>query len=391
MKFVYTDGEDICLYDDGKITKQEGGFFRSYRSNLESIRRSKEWKQSGDGAKFRGDDERFEDEEAQGVLSGVCMAGGEKVAYSFTAGDTSGVYTKDFSVKKDNEAHVVNSAESVFSGIFCDSKNGVLACSVQNGSHNADIALINLDGYDYKSVTCGDTMDEYPFISPDDCNKIYFSSRGVARSGDGEFCGYSPSYICMLDLDKMEVTSVKEDKNFSYFRPVYYNGEVYSIKAPAKQKRGNPVIEILLIPFRLLQALVNFIHFFIIAFTGKSVVSGGTGGDNPAKKRKQDGRKIFIDGNLVNVDKEYKRNSRKKDKDFGFIPLSWKLINGADEVLFSGAADYDIDGGGNIIVTNGKHIFALNGGKKQKLCDCGYCVNVACLHTSDTKTAVFDF
>lgn len=61
-----------------------------------------------------------------------------------------------------------------------------------------------------------------------------------------------------------------------------------------------------------------------------------------------------------------------------------------DEVLFSGAADFDIDGDGNIFVTNGKHIFVIEDGKKRKLCDCGYCVNISCPHESAAPSSVFD-
>lgn len=391
MKFVYTDGDKVCLYSDGKVIKQESGFFKSYRENIESIQRSKRWKQSGSGAAFRGELVRGDDESSPvGTLSGVCITGGGKAAYSFTINETSGIYIKDFSVEKDNESHVINSVELTFSGIFCDSKNGALACSVQSSANNADIALFDLETNDYKTLTCGDTMDEYPFISPDNCDMIYFSSRGVGRDAGGNFAGFSPSSVCLLNLETMEISTVLEDKNYNYVKPILHGGEVYSIKTPIKERRGNPVLEIIMLPIRFLQAIAGLIHLFIISFTGKTVVSGGSGGNNPTRKREKDEKKIYVDGNLVNVDREIKRNSRKKDKDFGFIPMGWKLVKGKDEVIFSGAADFDIDSDGNILVTNGKHIFVIENGKKKKLCDCENCVNISCVHESSSSSPIFD-
>ncbi len=391
MKFVFTDGEKLCLYSDGKITKQDSGFFKSYKENIESINRSKRWKQNGAGAALRG--ELVNEGElgtAAGTLSGICITSGKKAAYSFSINETSGIYVKDFSVEKDNESHVINSVEMTFSGIFCDSKNGALACSIQRNGNNADLALFDLETNDYKTLTYGDTMDEYPFISPENSDLIYFSSRGVGRNVGGEFAGFSPSSVCLLNLETMEISTVLEDKSYNYLKPVLYGGELYAIKTPLKERRGNPILEIILLPVRFLQAVASLIHLFIISFTGKTVVSSGSGGNNPTRKRETDKKKIYVDGNLVNVDKEIKRNSRKKDKDFGFIPLSWKLVNSKNEVIFSGAADYDIDGDGNVFVTNGKHIFVISGGKRKKLCDCDYCVNISCVHESKNSSSVFD-
>ncbi len=391
MKFVFTDGDKVCLYSDGKITKQDSGFFKSYNENIESIKRSKRWKQTGSSAAFRGElVNESADATPAGTLSGACIVGEGKAAYSFSINETSGIYIKDFTLEKDNESHVINSVELTFSGVFCDSKNGALACSVQSSANNADIALFDLETNDYKTLTYGDTMDEYPFISPENCDLIYFSSRGVGRDANGNFAGFSPSSVCLLNLETMEISTVLEDKNYSFVKPVVYNGDVYAIKTPLKERRGNPIVEIIMLPIRFLQAIASFIHLFIIAFTGKTAVSGGSGGNNPTRKRDKDEKQVYIDGNKINVDREIKRNSRKKDKDFGFIPISWKLVKGKDEVIFSGAADFDIDSDGKILVTNGRRIFVIENGKKRKICDCEYCVNISCVHESSSSSPVFD-
>ena len=156
-----------------------------------------------------------------------------------------------------------------------------------------------------------------------------------------------------------------------------FNGKLYAIRLHAKEKKPNPIIEILLIPFRIVQAIVNFINVFVKAFTGKSLASGG---DNPAKGREYDSRKEFVKGNLVNCEEEMKKNARGDKNDYGFIPHDWKIVEvESGTVIAAGAADFDVLPDGTFIYTNGRRIFAVKDGKREKLCNAERCLNVACV------------
>ena len=149
------------------------------------------------------------------------------------------------------------------------------------------------------------------------------------------------------------------------------------------------MIEILLIPFRIIQAIVNFINVFVTFFTGKSLASGGS---NPAKGRKYDSREEFVKGNLINAEKEMKKNAKKNKGDYGFIPLSWQLVEvGTGKVIKSGIADYDILSDGTIIATNGRRVFAIKDGDCKKLAEAERCLCVAAKHESVKKTELFEF
>jgi len=138
---------------------------------------------------------------------------------------------------------------------------------------------------------------------------------------------------------------------------------------------------------RILQAIANFITIFTRAFTGKSPVSGG---DNPTKERDYDSRKQFVKGNLINAEKEAKKNAKKDREDYGFIPLSWQLVEVySGTVIKSGVADYDILSDGTFIATNGKRIFAIKDGKCRKLCNTERCLCVAAKHSSLKKPDPF--
>jgi hypothetical protein len=134
------------------------------------------------------------------------------------------------------------------------------------------------------------------------------------------------------------------------------------------------------------------------------------GGDSAAKHA--DGGKLFIHNQMLNVDKELKKNEKQPDS--GFIPHSWKLVrirkntddftaqtydvNGAEE-LASGVADFCLTEENEeemFIYTNGKRIFALSlqgeEKKKKKLADVDFCVKVGALgiHRDEKETDLFD-
>jgi hypothetical protein len=157
----------------------------------------------------------------------------------------------------------------------------------------------------------------------------------------------------------------------------------------------------LLIPVRIIQGIVGFISAFVRCFAGKSMVAGESGrsvmGDGGAAKNgKRDAKKIFINNNLINVDKELKKN--KKREDYGFIPSSWKLVRlvrgGAEVELASGVADYCLveeDGKTQFVYTNGKHIFSFaEGEKRKKLVDTDFCLKVGGILKAQSGDNLFD-
>ncbi len=389
-KFLYSDGQDVCLYDNGKITKQRSKFIENHKNAVLSAERAKSWKHSGEGAQFRGDTRADADDLTFAyTINGVHFSGENEAVYSFVINQTSGIYKMRLDDEKADETHVINSVDYAFSGGCADALSGTLATSVKRNFCNSDIALFDMRSGDYKTVTDGDTLDEDPFISPDDGNIIYFSSRGAGRDGNGNFIGFSPAGICRLDLSALEIDEVAVSEKYGYIKPVVHAGKLYAIRIPAKEKAVNPLIEIALIPFRIIQALANFINVFVRAFTGKSLAFGGS---NPAKGRDYDSREIYIKGNLINAEKEIKRNVKKSKGDYGFIPLSWQLVEvESGKVIKSGIADFDILSDGTVIATNGRRVFGIKDGKCTKLADAEKCLCVSAKHESAKKNELFGF
>lgn len=389
-KFLFADGADVCLYDDGKIKKFPSKFIENYKKNSESLVRARKWKHSGEGAQFRGDVRGGEDDvRVDYRLTGVFLsADGNEAYYTFVVNDVSGIYAMRLDDEKAAETHLIHSLEFEFAGGCLDAVGNVLATSVARNDSDADIALFDLKSGEYKLVTDGDTLDEDPCICPENGNLVYFSSRGAGRDRNGGFVRYSPAAIYRLNLGTVEVEEVLSSDKYSYFKPVVHEGKLYVLRTPVKVRGPNPLVEIALIPVRIVQAIAGFVNAFVRMFTGKSLTSGG---ENPAKGRESDSRKEVVKGNLINADKEMKCNRRKKDPDYGFIPMSWQLIDAeSGTVIKSGVADFDILSDGTIVATNGKHIFAIRDGKSKKIADTDCCLRVGCLHASAKRADPFD-
>ena len=109
---------------------------------------------------------------------------------------------------------------------------------------------------------------------------------------------------------------------------------------------------------------------FTKAYTGKGFIENSS---NPAKNNEKNPKQIFIDGNLIYADKEYKLNKKHEGDFAGIIPRNYELIkllnNGEVEVICKGVIAYDFDSDGNFIVSNGKHILKTDGKKIEKLVD----------------------
>lgn len=383
-KIAFTDGTKICLLDENGRRERESGFICKYKENSRRIAANSAWKHAGINASLRGEydfSDSSAERESPAYLNGIAFTDRpDVVAYSFTVGQSSGVYYKDFSREKEDEAHIVHDNEREYFNLSFDQNSGaMLASSAGNGDVCRQVVRFTRDG-NRQGLTDGDSRDDNPSFSLSD-GKILFDSAGVGRDERGGFGGYAPAAIYALDLLTLDMVCLKEAEKYSYCKPKRdKDGNLYAIRRPAKERKGgNPLVEILLIPVRIIGAIVGFVQFFTIAFSGKSLVAGKEGGVNPSKGRKTEEREIFIEGNRIRVDKELKRNKRFKDKDYGFIPRSWQLVriaqSGAETVLKSGVADYAV-GKEGIYCTDGRHIYRLNGSECKKIADTEFCLHL---------------
>ena len=375
MKFTYIDGEKICLFSDGAVTEMESAYVKRYRENELRSQKNREWKKRTENMLFDG----METDEG-GVLVKIvsaCSYDGEKIAYAFSVGESAFLYYKYLNDEKQTEAHILSSNEETFSSLSLG-KDG-FAVSMKKG-YSADIAVVDARG-DYKRLTDGDSLDENPSFTFN--GDILFNSYAVARDEYNEFVQYMPSEIYRFNVLCEEIETVLSDENYSFVKPIEKDGALYCIRLEKeKEKKKNIFLTIILIPVRIVQAIIGFISLFVNIFAGKPLVDSKSekyrSGGGAVKQPRADERTVAIHNYLVNVNEQLEKNA-KEDGEAGFAPRSFKLMkyeNGNAEVLASGVLDYAVLEDGEIIFTNGKKIFCLKEGKKTKLLNVSFCLNV---------------
>ena len=394
-KIVFSDGDSIRVLDEGEERPYASQYIADYRERMRRMVKNKEWKHSGMGAMFRGDtmSEVGMDSETRvdAYINSVHAAGEDKVLYTFTVNQTSGVIEKTLSAKKDGERFILHTNDGELLSSDYNVTDGKFVAELKRGEISSDLVLLDTERGDYVSITDGDSRDENPAFSKKRPGVILYDSLAAGRNARGEFVEYAPAAVYEYDLNTLDLKEIRASEKYSYIKPVEdENGDIYCIRKPAKERdRHNPVVEILLIPYRLLMAIVNFIQIFVVFFTGKTMTGGG---NNPAKGRDTDSRQMIIRGNVIEVDKEIARNKKFKDKDLAFIPASWKLVRirgGEEEEMKSGICDFSLAEGG-VVCTNGRKVFFLKEGKSEKIAEGELVLNVATVTRAPESGDLFD-
>ena len=394
-KIVFSDGDSIRVLDEGEEGTYASQYIADYRERMRRMVKNKEWKHSGMGAVFRGDtmSEVGMDSETRvdAYINSVHAAGEDKVLYTFTVNQTSGVIEKTLSAKKDGERFILHTNDGELLSSDYNVTDGKFVAELRRGEISSDLVLLDTERGDYVSITDGDSRDENPSFSKKRPGVILYDSLAAGRNARGEFVEYAPAAVYEYDLNTLDLKEIRASEKYSYIKPVEdENGDIYCIRKPAKERdRHNPVVEILLIPYRLLMAIVNFIQIFLVFFTGKTMTGGG---NNPAKGRDTDSRQMIIRGNVIEVDKEIARNKKFKDKDLAFIPASWKLVRirgGEEEEMKSGICDFSLAEGG-VVCTNGRKVFFLKEGKSEKIAEGELVLNVATVTRAPESGDLFD-
>lgn len=405
MKFVFIDRDRIGVFEDGKTALYDSTYIQSYKENAKRLEKNREWKKKSD-VLIEDGYYGFGGEPIHSRVHSACFTTEEnKIAYTCSVNELSRICFKYLDDKEKTEAHVVSSNEVNFLS-YSVNEDGKAVGSVQTGEESADIALFTDNG-DYKLVTSGDSLDENPFV--DERGRVLFNSYGIGRDEDNDFITYIPSEIFEYDLRAMEIKTLLSDEKYSFVKPMKgENGDLYCIRKPgAERRKENVILTILLIPVRIVEAIIGFISVFVSIFAGKPLVSGKAIGGGEARRKEKDPKEVFVQNQLINVERECKRN--KKTEDGGFIPKEWKLLryrkSGDDfeekyelkEELASGVADFCLakeNGKTVVLYTNGQRVFALEEkeGKwvKKKLIHTDFCVNISALYGIEGKTDELD-
>ncbi len=376
-KLFYIKDGALYTVDKGKGSPVPDGVYEGYKRRMSDAARRNEWKTQGSGARFIG---AFDPSlEANAIESrirprvyGVRSHDG-KLLYSEAIGDVAAIYRK---LSVDDRSEVVALSDQSLSLTSFDVANGRAVISAE-GHGFAHIAIADLgDRSNLREITEGDCFDSNPAFDKSDPDIIYYESSGIyvenEKKRENEFLTPSrllemaeghvelgPSSIIKLNMREGSLDYILEGGKTSFVKPqTNASGKyLYYIEKPYKPEKsgGGCLLDILLLPFRLLTALFGFFNIFSMKYSGKALSNNGT------KAKERDQREIILDGNLINAEKAMKENA--KDENPGTVPKSFKLCrmneSGERETVKCGVIAYTLSDSGDIYCSNGKHLLKL--------------------------------
>jgi hypothetical protein len=303
------------------------------------------------------------------AIASLCPTENGKLLYALETDEMGGIFA--FDPSSNREDRLFHNAEFRVSHLDFDAEHQLIACTTTYRTGISNIATMPIDGARPRDVTEGDSIDLAPRWIPGQGKALVFQSAGIGRSQEGYACDRAPFLIEKLDFDKQDVLTLASDPKSDLLGPqVGTDGLLYYIRRPYRSNRKSFGVwqvlkDILLIPFRLLYAIFQWLNFFSQMYTGKPLTAAGT--------------KQAVDPKQMKVWGDWLTPETMKDRRFGepdapsLVPRTWELVRQSDqgtpEVLAEGVLSYDLRSDGAIVYTNGSAIYAIypNGTRERLL------------------------
>jgi hypothetical protein len=338
-------------------------FGESVRERAAQIQNRNSWKTQGAGAKFMSggllwgrnaaDDPTDIRIDITGISRG-CKPG--ELFYSLSTPEIGGVFL--LRERATDELRLLHTADFRVRRLAAGPGQESLACVLQRKGGQSCIAVMRADGADMHDVTTGDTIDDAPQWVPGSARELVFQSSAIGRNRAGFAVTQAPFAIHKLDLEAGMVTTLAEDPKSDFLMPqLGTDGSLYYIRRPYRDPNQPPglwraALDLVLLPFRLLYALFQFLNFFTLRYTGNTLTTTGN-----ARQKHADIRKMMIWGNLLDADKAA---DRAEDGTPALVPKTWELIRrteNKEEVVAKGVLCYDLYQDGSVLYSNGNGIY----------------------------------
>lgn len=301
-------------------------------------------------------------------MTSLCHGPEGKLIYALKAGDVSGIFSLEPSTNK--EQRLFHGSEQEIRYLNFNSAKNLIACSLVHRNGTANIGIMQADGIRPNEVTEGDSVDLAPRWVPGGGRSLVYQSAGIGRDRNGYACDQGPFTIERLDFDKQDVACLLSDPKYDFLGPQMTADEtLYYIRRPYRslQKRFNLLHllrDVVLIPFRLVYAIFQWLNFFTHRYTGKPLTMAGA-------PRSLDIQPMAVWGNAINPELALKNRFGDADAP-ALVPRSWQLIRqklGSDpEVIAEGVLAFDLKDDGSILYSNGSAIYSIKpGGSSERL------------------------
>ncbi len=349
---------------ENQLTEIESSVIERYKNVQKEIYKKNEWKRKGHGAMFMGayaSQNDVMDSLASIRINNIAGKSENEILLSIISDSVSGIFKKDISDPDEAEAHVLVSNDKEFFEMDINSEKKI-AVSFSDNALEKHLAIVDFDS-DFSAITEGDSFDSNPKFSEQNENLIYYDSCGIGFNNDQQFVRYGPRGIFSLNIKSGEFTEVLSDDKNDYIKPYQTkDGALYYIKRPYTNniKRTKSISDIILMPFKIVWSMIGALYWLSKLRSGKNENEAPNSDVKAVQNSKE---KIFLDGNLIELEKTLQQNLRYGEKNPGFVPYSWELIKKDDKgerVIKKGISDYAL-AGETVICSNGRHLMQLNG------------------------------
>ena len=358
MAFI-SEGK-ITIFKDGGTNTLNCTTAEKYREREREIRLRNEWKHSGSGAMFTGS--HFHGGgglDTKLPISGLSKGFDERMIFTLNFENGGGIYFKHPSPEELETPILVDVNTSFFE--LDTNSAGNIAVSCAENFLERHIGFMHADKPHLQVITEGECSDCNPKWSLKDEDVLFYDSAGIGYDASGNFAGFGSRSIYRLHTKTGELEEVLANDKFDFVTPFEgEQGNLYFIRRPYRQPKVSKMtlLDYIKAPGKIARTFGGWLDYKSRMYTGESLK---TSGQNPAKGNMRSPQQIFVDGNLIEADKNLKKNAAAGDKNPGIAPRDWELVmrklNGDEEVLQKSVMSYCVTPNG-IVHSNGKYIIA---------------------------------
>jgi hypothetical protein len=225
---------------------------------------------------------------------------------------------------------------------------------------------MSLDASDLREVTEGDAQDRCPGWAPGPGARIVYQSASVGRDKSGRPSALGPSELHLLDLDSGALETLATEPGRDLLCPqLDAEGTLLCIRRPHQTAGGRSLIgvlvDVVLIPARLIFAVFQYLNFFTARYTGKPLTTAGP------RQKGADIRQMMVWSNLMEAD-----HAGNADEPPPAVPRSWQLVRyrrgQGPETIAEGVMAFDLADDGSVLYSTGSAIHCVSpDGRHQRL------------------------
>jgi hypothetical protein len=375
--FAFISAGQLFVAHEGKapraITSQ---FAREMEERQEKARRRHAWKGESDeamngipGAAVWGKQALANAEPLRVQWSAISrgLQPGE-VTFAMQVGELGGLF--DSNLADGSERRLVHRARLRVEEMERHPVDGTLVYAEMAETGTIHLSLKRALDNAGREITEGDAFDQAPSWVEGSEDKVVYQSAGLARNRMGGVSAVAPFVIHELDLRTGEIETLLEDADHDLLLPhKLADGSLLFIQRPyehpGRVNYWRTLLDVLLLPVRLVETLFHFLNFKSMLYSGKALGKAGE-----VRSAQRDLKQLILWGRAVEQDKKAKQAN--PDETPVIVPSTWQLIrrsaDGNDRVLAKSVLGYDVALDGSVVFTDGRAAYrCAPGGKPEKL------------------------